>query len=230
MTIYLYVKTHQITGLKYLGQTQRKDPHRYTGSGVYWQIHLKKHGKHYDTVILCECQTKEELAVKGSYYSKLWNVVESKDWANLKEETGTGGRLSKETRAKISVSHKGKSKDYLKGGHWWNNGIEQYFGTTPPNFGYNQGRLSFNNVGSSLGADAQRGKLWINNGIDEFMIYPTSQIPTGYALGRTIGVRNKGLNIWAKGSRWWNNGSNTRMSPDCPGPDWVPGRLRLKRR
>jgi hypothetical protein len=37
MTIYyLYVKTHNITGLKYLGYTSRKNPHKYTGSGTRW--------------------------------------------------------------------------------------------------------------------------------------------------------------------------------------------------
>ena len=44
MTIYyLYVKTHRITGLKYLGKT-KQDPYKYRGSGVYWTSHIKKHG------------------------------------------------------------------------------------------------------------------------------------------------------------------------------------------
>ena len=46
MTTYsLYVKTHQVTGLKYLGQTSKSDPHKYTGSGKYWLRHIKQHGK-----------------------------------------------------------------------------------------------------------------------------------------------------------------------------------------
>lgn len=40
--IYLYVKTHNITGLKYLGKTNNKDPHSYKGSGKYWILHCKK--------------------------------------------------------------------------------------------------------------------------------------------------------------------------------------------
>jgi len=44
MTIYLYKKTHNITGLQYLGKTISKDPYSYTGSGVRWTNHLKKHG------------------------------------------------------------------------------------------------------------------------------------------------------------------------------------------
>lgn len=95
MIIYkLYVKTHNITGLKYLGQTTRADPHKYPGSGKYWRNHLEKHGYNYTTEILFECQSYQELKEKGTYYSNLWNVVGSKEWANLIPETGNGGDMS----------------------------------------------------------------------------------------------------------------------------------------
>lgn len=97
MTIYLYKKTHNITGLQYLGKTISKDPHKYKGSGDIWIPHIKKHGYDVTTEILKECQTKEELTYWGLYYSKLWDVVNARDengrkiWANLKPETGDGG-------------------------------------------------------------------------------------------------------------------------------------------
>lgn len=89
MTIYLYVKTHQKTGLKYLGKTER-NPHTYKGSGVYWKNHIQKHGNNVETIILTECESPQELKQWGLYYSQLWNVVESEEWANLKEESGDG--------------------------------------------------------------------------------------------------------------------------------------------
>jgi len=94
------VKTHKITGLKYLCQTKRKNPYKYLGSGKYWSQHLIKHGKEINTNIICECQTKEELRERGLYYSELWDIVNSKDeygkkvWANLMPETGNGGRTT----------------------------------------------------------------------------------------------------------------------------------------
>jgi hypothetical protein len=91
MIIYLYVKTHNKTGLKYLGKTTSTDPHRYPGSGLYWTRHLKEHGYNYTTEIIKECQTKEELKEWGLYYSRLWNIVDSNEWANLKLENGDGG-------------------------------------------------------------------------------------------------------------------------------------------
>jgi len=42
-TIYLYLKTHNITGLKYLGKTTQ-EPHKYWGSGIDWLLHIKKYG------------------------------------------------------------------------------------------------------------------------------------------------------------------------------------------
>lgn len=117
MTIYLYVKTHNKTGLKYLGRTIRSDPHQYPGSGMYWRRHLKQHGVDYSTEILRECETMEEVAQWGLYYSNLWNVVESDDWANLIPETGTGSGRSADgygyvvpetTRQRISNTMKGR--------------------------------------------------------------------------------------------------------------------------
>jgi hypothetical protein len=103
MTIYLYVKTHNKTGLKYLGKTTSKNPHKYKGSGADWKTHLKEYGADYTTEIIKECQTNEELNQWGRYYSKLWNVVESIDWANRIPETGGGVGMSPELASKYAL-------------------------------------------------------------------------------------------------------------------------------
>lgn len=118
MTIYLYVKTHRKTGLKYLGKTNAKDPHKYPGSGVYWSSHLAKHGNDVATEILRECTTNEEVKEYGIYYSGLWDVVGAVDdsgkkiWANLKPEEGAGGAFkpSQESIAKGLATRKANGK------------------------------------------------------------------------------------------------------------------------
>jgi len=114
MTIYtLYIKTHKITGLKYLGQT-KENAFKYNGSGKDWKSHLKKYGKEHYTEILRECQSKEELSNWGRYYSQYYNIINAQDdygnkiWANRIPETGTGGQsnLSAESLAKRSASAK----------------------------------------------------------------------------------------------------------------------------
>ena len=115
MTIYyLMVKTHNITGLKYLCQTKRKDPHKYLGSGTRWWNHLNKHGKTITTEIIRECETHEELTYYGLQYSNLWNVVESDEWANLKPESGTGGMASGENNHFYHKKHTDKTKELMR--------------------------------------------------------------------------------------------------------------------
>jgi hypothetical protein len=119
MTIYLCVKTHSITGLKYLCQT-KQDPYRYQGSGVYWKSHLKKHGSKHTTSILKECHTKEEIKQWGVYYSDLWDVVNSEEWANLKPEEGDGA-ASGELNHQKSDQHRKRQSDYMRAlgdNHW----------------------------------------------------------------------------------------------------------------
>ena len=117
MTIYLYKKTHNITGLKYLGKTTR-DPFKYKGSGTHWIRHIKKHGNDVTTEILHECSTIDELRELGLYYSYLWNVVESKEWANIKPEEGDGwasGKYNPNCKPE-RIEWLKENSEHLKGG------------------------------------------------------------------------------------------------------------------
>jgi hypothetical protein len=102
--IYLYVKTHNNTGLKYLGKTKR-DPFQYLGSGVHWTRHLRKYGNDVTTEILKECHSNDELKYWGLYYSELWNVVGDDSWANLKPECGDGGDTSNTENFKLAMAN-----------------------------------------------------------------------------------------------------------------------------
>ena len=105
----LYKKTHLTTGLQYLGYTSR-DPHTYKGSGKYWIRHIKKHGNNVCTEVLYESTSKDEIKDKGLYYSALWDVVNDPSWANLKDESGSGGAMGLESRKIVSAKLKGKPK------------------------------------------------------------------------------------------------------------------------
>jgi hypothetical protein len=109
MIIYLYVKTHSKTGLKYLGKTT-KDPYTYTGSGIDWKAHIKEHGNEHTTEIIQECQSNQELNEWGRYYSNLWNVAESIEWANRIPETGGGSNHTNERKELFRSQQLGKKK------------------------------------------------------------------------------------------------------------------------
>ena len=111
MTIYyLMIKTHNITGLKYLCQTKRKDPYKYIGSGVEWSKHLVKYGKSIRTEILLMSENKKLINDTGRYYSKLWKIVTAMDdfgnkiWANAIPETGGGPGCSAEVNKRMFAS------------------------------------------------------------------------------------------------------------------------------
>lgn len=137
MSTYLYVKTHNKTGLKYLGKTIQ-NPYKYKGSGIHWCRHLSKHGNNVTTEILKECQNNDEVKYWGQYYSDLWNVVDDTAWANLKPETGDGGF------GKMSALTKVKIKQYQESKIWSEKAVQSRLDNCLKN------------------ADARKGKSWTN--------------------------------------------------------------------
>ena len=145
--IYLYLKTHNVTGLKYLGKTSRSDPYRYTGSGRRWLHHIKKHGYDVTTEILLESHDPEEIKKAGIYYSQLWDVINNESFANLKLEEGDGGDTSMSSAYKDGIKSRNLTgannpmyqrsaviENNLK---WYTNGTDTIYvtkGTQPAGF------------------------------------------------------------------------------------------------
>lgn len=87
------IKTHRITGLKYLCYTRKTGEafDKYLGSGVEWKKHLIEHGELVDTEIIFQTEDEAEFKRVAIEKSIDLNVVSSKEWANLKIEEGDGG-------------------------------------------------------------------------------------------------------------------------------------------
>jgi len=116
---YLYIKQHSKTGKLYFGKTNRinKNVDDYKGSGKHWIKHYNYHGSEYiETLWYCLFYDKEECNKFALMFSEQQNIVESNVWANLIIETGlnaggiSGYKHSEETKAKISISSKGRPK------------------------------------------------------------------------------------------------------------------------
>jgi hypothetical protein len=151
MKTYLYLKTHNKTGLKYLGKTVT-DPYTYLGSGKRWRRHLAKHGNDITTEVLLETEDAQELATVGLYYSNLWNIVEDQGFANMRPETGDGGDTSNCEAYKEGIKMRdtkgsknsmyGRSAIVEQNIRWYNNGKDNIYvpaGTEPR--GYKPGRI-----------------------------------------------------------------------------------------
>lgn len=212
---YLYIKTHNVTGLKYLGKTER-DPFKYKGSGKRWTNHIKKHGYDVTTEILLETNSKQSLIEAGLYYSSLFQVVESSSWANLIPESGDGydsesskrlatkrlnegthhflfmGAKSLETKLKMSVAKKGKGlgKDNNNYGNKWSKEQKENLSKKRKENGLSAGK---NNpmYGRKRSDTTERNKLpkrWVTNGSEDKLILREKldeYLSKGYHIGRS---------------------------------------------
>lgn len=112
---YLYIKTHNKTGLKYFGKTTSKDPYTYPGSGTYWSRHLKEHGVDISTEILGYYEDKEFCISEAINFSETNDIVNSTEWANLIPENGiNGGYVSETHYSNLSISGNRAQKLKLK--------------------------------------------------------------------------------------------------------------------
>jgi hypothetical protein len=193
--IYLYLKTHNVTGLKYLGKTVSDDPHSYPGSGKVWRRHIEKHGYDVTTEILLKTDDPEELRDVGMYYSNLWNIVESKEFANLIPEMGDGGAMPwhKESRQKLSKTNTGRkhtdkarknfSDAQQKQAAHLSKNMKEYL-SIPENYEkrYQQLTSIWNQPGHHERMSEKMSMLhWCNDGIRN---YRKNIIPTGMIPGR----------------------------------------------
>lgn len=126
---YLYVKTHNVTGLKYFGKTTKKDPYSYIGSGNYWLSHLKIHGKDISTEIIGFFEDQRDCVSAAIRFSEENNIVNSlnesgkKIWANQVIENGLdGGYTGRTNYEPHSLESKQKISESKKGQLPWNTG------------------------------------------------------------------------------------------------------------
>ena len=89
----LMIKKHNITGMKYLCYTRSEGNYydNYKGSGIKWKKHLKKYGDNITTELIYESYSFEDFKKMAIKKSLEYDIVNSKEWANLKMEEGDGG-------------------------------------------------------------------------------------------------------------------------------------------
>lgn len=115
--IYLYIKQHSITGLKYFGKTTKVNPMEYNGSGLKWKRHFNKHGKEFIQTLEVYGFDSQDLCTQFALkFSTDNNIVESEEWANLIPENGLDGGSFK-GRKFHSRNRKGIPAPNFKGRH-----------------------------------------------------------------------------------------------------------------
>lgn len=186
MTIYLYHKRHQITGLNYFGKTT-SDPYKYTGSGVYWNDHCRVHGYLIETVQVWEFNDYESCREFAIDFSLKNNIVEARDqngkkvWANLIIEDGKQGGNNPHSYS--PEASKKRSQSIRR-----TNELKQSLGisinhNTPERVA--KAQVSRNKTNDKKRASglplASGGQKWYNNGLTAVLAHAC---PPGFVLGR----------------------------------------------
>lgn len=207
MTIYLYIKQHSITGLKYFGCTGN-NPFSYEGSGTYWKPHIRKHGKSkIKTLEVWGFDLEDDCSEFAIKFSEDNNIVNSKEWANKIPEFGK--IISHSEYSKYLMS-KNKTKEYnALGKIWITNGSLEHF-IKPENINlypeFRKGRKDkvrkvYHGKGRKLSEKEKerignlnrgkvpktKGKIWITKDSQNLMIFPEElEKYIGWKKGRFV--------------------------------------------
>lgn len=111
---YLYIKQHNITGLKYFGKTVKSNVVKYKGSGTHWSRHLHKYGNDVTTVWFQLFTNREQLVEFATNFSITNNIVSSAEWANLKIEDGLWGGGVKGIKLHRTAEHNQKISEAIR--------------------------------------------------------------------------------------------------------------------
>lgn len=253
--IFLYVKTHNKTGLKYFGQTTSADPHRYRGSGTRWINHIRVHGYDVTTEIVGKFVDRAACLAIAVEFSSTHNIVESNEWANLKIETLEGGfdhihrlpseikkqwmrewweELSDEEQIRIisTRSHPGESN------YWFGSSRT---GAQNPRYGAEvsdstKEKIRKTKLNKMIVKHALTGEVVGLVVIDHPKVSSGEWVPVN--TGRTHSEETKKkmqavhkasgrIPPSPKGLLWWTNGVINVRAKEKPGDDYVRGRTKL---
>jgi hypothetical protein len=128
---WLMIKHHMHTGVLYFCKTTRADPYKYNGSGVKWSSHLKKHGRHVETLWCKLFTVKAELMYCALTFSYAHQIVTSTLWANAVPEDGItgwppGARHRLESIEKCRMNANGFKKGHVPHNAGKSNSAEHY--------------------------------------------------------------------------------------------------------
>ena len=198
---YLYIKTHNVTGLKYFGKTCQKDPFKYKGSGTRWLNHVRIHGLDITTEILGLFLDETECKRVALEFSIQNNIVDSEEWANLQPETLIGcpfdfvtylesRKNDLEFVQQRSESLSRAMRDKHKRGvyKYWTMERQLEVSRLALTEASRAKRLeSFKEIGHQQGEkNSQFGTMWITDGLKSTRISKEDTIPEGWRKGRII--------------------------------------------
>ena len=205
MKIYLYIKTHNLTGLKYFGKTTQLNVEKYRGSGTVWMNHIRKHGYDVSTEIIACFEDIEKCKEFAYDFSIKNDIVNSSEWANLEIERieGYGNFKNKEVLEKARETRRKNQTSIEFDKTLSKLGVKKVIENK---LGYLNPKNQMKGVEKALTEDARKKRLeklkeikhqqgernsqfgthWITNGVSNKKIKNDKNIPIGWRLGRVV--------------------------------------------
>ena len=191
---YIYKRVNKFNGKTYVGQhryisEEVKLDEKYRGSGTYLVRAIDKYGDDAFTYELIDtAENAEELNQKECYWIKKLNTIVPNGYnvcyggnqmdmpKELRIEYARKGALARGTGWHQSQKQKDAAREYMK-----NRVITQSF----------RDKCSNAAKGNTRGS-ANKGKVWITDGVDNFVISPDEPYDTTiYRRGKTISAETK---------------------------------------
>jgi len=141
--------------------------------------------------------------------SPLYGKLHSEETKRKLSEAHKGKILSEETKRKISDAKKGKN-NYFYG--------KSHSEETKRKIGDAQKGNKNHNYGKSPSEETRRKQSEASKGENN----------PNYGKSHSEETKRK-ISEARKGKKWWNNGFINNFSKECPGEDWVTGRIGYKR-
>ncbi len=102
----LYLRKHNVTGMKYLGYANDHERRVYRGEGIRWTQHLDEFGYDYSTEILYDGEDQELLSNHAIAYSLVHKIWDNPEYANQMMENGKPGNVKKRWQSKEIIENK----------------------------------------------------------------------------------------------------------------------------
>jgi len=186
-----------------------------------YRLELKENPHLFTTEIINTFETRKEALLNELELHISNNVVKSK-WFINESLAKVNGFYGSETKG---------IKNKFKGTRFWNNGVKDIRSINCPGPDFVLGRKPFNNVGTKIGADLNKSKHWITNGLEEKFVLKSDLLPDGYKIGRSNSICDN-IKISAKSrcKRKWIHNKADQIEQMIPIknslPDgYQPGRL-----
>ena len=226
--VYFYLRSKD-------SQTAKTGTPYYVGKGKKkraWENHYNVSvPKDTSKIIIVEQELTELQAFMLERYYIRWfgrkGIDKTGILLNITEGGSGGDTLTNNPNIKNikkKMCEKGRKNKFA-----WNDGKTCFYGEFPPNSTFVKGGLPHmkeTSIKNGLkGAEVQRGKIWINDGICEMMVNPTETIPKNFTKGR---LKTRGFHTnrhSPKGTKWWNDGIKEVMTVIPPDESFVRGRL-----